>query len=150
MLFPLKKISWLLIIIIFNLLTTSCSQSKTSECKRLRKVVNESNKLLTQTRNKNKASNNPQENLANLAEISQSISADFAVLELIDPELQGFQQRYQKMFDDLDISSRNLIEALENDDQKAAQTARKDMEKAANDDQYLTDEVKSYCASPVQ
>ena len=149
MLFPLKKISWLLIIIILNLLTISCSQSKTSECKRLRKVVNESNELLTQTHSQTQG-NNPQDNLAKLAKISQSISADFAALELIDTELQGFQQRYQEMFDELDISSRNLIEALENEDSKAAQTARKDMEKAANDDQYLTDEVKSYCASPVQ
>lgn len=88
------------------LLTTGCSESKTSQCQRLVKVINQGTSLID---------NNKGEQVTTSLGLSrdlQTVTKSIQELKLADPELQKFQSNFAKVFDNLSQAIAKAAQAL--------------------------------------
>lgn len=128
-----------------SLTLVSCGESKVSQC---RKLIEVANGAVTQVQEVTQNANPEDVNaMLQIADTADQATQDMQALELKDEALQGYQQRFITMYTDTSQSTRQLVEAVNNKDSQAADTAYQSLQTATNQEAPLVTEVNEYCQS---
>ncbi len=85
--------------------------------------------------------------MAGIAEASDRFAKEMQALQLTDPQLVGFQNRFVSMYVDTGSATRAMVEATENKNSEAAQSSFDALKTATDREAPLVNDVNRYCVS---
>ncbi len=144
MLSMLKKTAILSVAAAIALLFTSCGESKVVQCNKVIKVANQAT-VLGQQLGKNSQSAKSPKGLTELATKIDQIATEMKALEIKDEKLQGFQDRFLKLYQD---SSKNLNQTATAIDKKnipAVNQFLASLKKSSSEEKAIIKEINGYC-----
>lgn len=128
---------------IIGLLTTSCSETRQSQCKKLITVANQA---VQEVQTIIKENPNPDGTAyLNMSKTVERAKTDMVAIALSDEQLRTFQQRFTGMYSAIGASARALATAVDKQDSQAAESAQKVFEAATEQEEPLVNEVNAYC-----
>lgn len=126
-----------------GLLTTSCADTRYSQCKQIIQIsiqVKEEIEELCQ----DCQSENSQEALQ-VADVMESSAAQMASIEIDYEELQGYQGGFVELYRGWSQATRDFVEALNQKDIKAAQSAKEKLQQFGSKEKEIVDGINNYC-----
>ncbi|MEA5507340.1 hypothetical protein VB735_30455 [Halotia wernerae UHCC 0503] len=142
----LKRTAILSVAAAIALLFAGCGESKVVQCNKLIKVANQAT-VLGQKLGRNSQSVKSAKGLTEIASKIDQIATEMKALEIKDEKLQGFQDRFLKLYQD---SSKNLNQTAIAIDKKNIPAASKflaSLKKSSNEEAAIVKEMNGYCAS---
>jgi len=112
------------------------------QCNALSNVVN---KAVDEAKKVAEPEGDPIAKLAEAAEALEQYALELEALALSDPQLEGFKQRFIRMYRNTSQASRQLIAAVEKRDSVTAEAALGDLQTAIRGEDTLVSEVNVYC-----
>lgn len=85
--------------------------------------------------------------MTGIAEASDRFASEMQALQLTDPQLVGFQNRFVSMYLDTGSATRAIVEAAENENPEAAQSSFDALKTATDRESPLVSDINRYCAS---
>jgi hypothetical protein len=120
-----------------------CSQNRVAQCNQLIEVANQA-VTDVQAITENASPDDPAAFLR-IADTADQAQAGLATIELTDEQLQTYQERFVALYTNTSESTRNLVEAVNAQDNQAAQQAYDSLQQAIAAEPELVNEVNSYC-----
>lgn len=127
-----------------SLLTTSCTESKISQCNKINKIANQ---VVSQVKviSTSSQANDPKVTIQ-VAEVMEKASKEMAASQVNDPQLKDYQTSFIKMYRDSSKAARDFVGAFEKKNRPAAETALSNLQQASNLDRKLVTDINSYCS----
>lgn len=128
-----------------GLLTASCADTRYSQCKQIIQIsiqVKEQIEQLCQ----DCESENSQEALQ-VADVMESSATKMAAIEIDYEELQGYQSGFVGLYRGWSQATRDFVEALNQKDIKAAQSAKEKLQQFGSQEKEIVDGINNYCNS---
>lgn len=143
--FRLKTSIQLSTVAVLGIVMAACGESKVAQCNRL---IEAANTAVTEVQAvTTSASANDPEALNSIADTADGAVTTMQGLEFADETLQGYQQRFVEMYTATSEASRRIYDAVNAQDNAAAQTALTDLQTATGQETALVNEVNTYCGA---
>lgn len=120
-----------------------CSQNKIAQCNQLIEVANEA-VTEVQAITENASPDDPAAFLR-IADTADQAKTNLQAIEVTDGQLQTYQERFVTLYTNTGDSTRNLVEAVNAQDNQAAQQAYDALQQAIAEEPNLVNEVNGYC-----
>lgn len=137
------RVGLLTVASLLGFIATGCGESKVSQCNKIVKVANGATTELQAA-----TSNTKGDRLAQLTSVSGSMdkyAKEMQAVEVKDEKLQGFQTRFVDLYQQTGKGSLAIANAVKKKDLKGANTALKNLQASAQQEQKLVNEVNQYC-----
>ncbi|MEO0406921.1 MAG: hypothetical protein AAF289_06180 [Cyanobacteria bacterium P01_A01_bin.135] len=85
------------------------------------------------------------EAFSSITETAQQTASQLESIDLTDEQLQGFRQRFIKLYREMGDATEQLVTAVESQDLPAAEAAYEQLETATGKEDPLVNEVNQYC-----
>jgi mevalonate kinase len=121
-----------------------CSQNKVAQCNQLIEVANQA-VTDVQAITENASPDDPAAFLR-IADTAEQARTNLEAIELTDEQLQTYQESFIAIYTSTSESTRNLVEAVNAQDNQAAQQAYDALQQAVSEEPELVTEVNSYCS----
>lgn len=134
---------WSIIAVLSMALIVGCSEGRVAQCNRLIEIANQAAgevESVTQS-----ASADDPEAFRTVANAADQAARDLEAIELSDPNLQDYKQRFISLYVETSAATQALVEAVEQQDTEAATQAYERLELATQQESPLVDEVNNYC-----
>ncbi|NJO73828.1 MAG: hypothetical protein HC833_08780 [Leptolyngbyaceae cyanobacterium RM1_406_9] len=122
-----------------------CSQNKVAQCNQLIEVANQA-VTDVQAITENASPDDPAAFLR-IADTAEQARTNLEAIELTDEQLQTYQESFIAIYTSTSESTRNLVEAVNAQDNQAAQQAYDALQQAVSEEPELVTEVNNYCSS---
>ncbi|MGF1498243.1 MAG: hypothetical protein ACFB8W_15685 [Elainellaceae cyanobacterium] len=140
-----RQFNWAIALGILAAIGASCSESKISQCNRL---IDIANAAATEVETVTQSSTpDDTEAFLTIAATADRAVTDLDTLELADPELQTFKQRFIQLYQETGQATRDLVAAVEAQDIGAAEAAYAQLETATSQEEPLVMDVNGYCGA---
>jgi predicted translin family RNA/ssDNA-binding protein len=142
--FPKRYFVLLSLTAAISLLTTSCTESKVSQCN---KIIQIANKTVTQAKS---VTNNGQANdpkaMLQAADAMEKASQDMKKINVKDQKLKDYQAGFMNMYRDTSKATRDFVAAFEKKDRPGAETALTNLQQATTPEKQLVTDINTYCS----
>lgn len=142
MLFSRKR-SVVMLTVALGVLAIGCSQNRIAQCNQLIEVANQA-VTDVQAITENASPDDPAAFLR-IADTADQARTNLQAIEITDEQLQTYQERFVALYTNTGESTRNLVEAVNAQDNQAAQQAYDALQQAIAEEPNLVNEVNSYC-----
>jgi hypothetical protein len=131
------------IVAVLGLWLTSCSENRASQCVKLINVANQAVNSIEAVTAPTGADSI--EALKKIAAVADDTNRSMQALNLSDPELVKFRDRFTSMYEATSAATRSLIEASSVKDTAASQKAYEALRTSTSQESPLVDQVNGYC-----
>lgn len=127
-----------------SLLTTSCIESKVSQCN---KIIQVANKAVSQAKS---VTNNGQASdpkaMLQAADAMEKASQDMKKITVKDQKLKDYQAGFMNMYRDTSKATRDFVTAFEKKDRPSAEAALTNLQQATTPEKQLVTDINTYCS----
>jgi hypothetical protein len=142
--FPTRYFVLLPLSAAISLLTISCSESKVSQCNKIREVANEAvSKAKSVT--KDDQANDPKAMLK-AADAMEKASQEMKAIDVKDAKLKDYQAGFISMYRDTSKATRDYVVAFEKKNRPAAEAALTNLQQATTPEKQLVRDINKYCS----
>ena len=133
-----------------GVLAVGCSENKVAQCNQLIEVANQA-VTDVQAITENASPDDP-EAFLRIADTADQAKANLEAIALTDEQLQTYQEQFVMLYTNTSESTRNLVNAVNAQDNQAAQQSYDALQQAITEEPNLVNEVNSYCggSAPAQ
>ena len=130
-------------------LTTSCSQSKITQCQKIMEVFNNAaseSKMIEAKAITNQGQTVDLKSVLKMADASEKAADQMNALRIKEEKLKDYQVGFVKMFRDSSQAMRDFEAASQKKDLQGAEVARTNLEQAQNQGNELVNNFQRYCS----
>ena len=120
-----------------------CSETRQAQCNRLITVANQAVREVEVVVQANQMPNN--EAFLKVADSAQKAKTEMQAVQLTDPQLVAFRDRYVSHYDKLGQSARTLVDAIQKQDFAIAKQAQESFQAVTREEPGLVSEINGYC-----
>jgi hypothetical protein len=142
-LFPHRFVARASIVAMLGLWLASCSENRSAQCVKLIGVANQAVNSIEAVTAPTGADSI--EALKKIAAVAEDTNRSMGELNLSDPELVKFRDRFTTMYQATSAATQALIQSSTVKDTAASQKAYEDLKASTSQESPLVDEVNSYC-----
>ncbi|MFW6358878.1 MAG: hypothetical protein ACOC0N_06655 [Chroococcales cyanobacterium] len=138
-----KPIFFFPLLALISLITASCGNPTTTQCREIITIANETvNQARTVTQGGQ--TNDPQA-ILQAADMMEQAAQDLEAIAVEDEQLQSYKEGFIAMYQDTSTATRNFVEAYEQKNREAAEEALTNLQEAMKPEQELVTGINNYC-----
>ncbi|HBB30317.1 MAG TPA: hypothetical protein DDZ80_24525 [Cyanobacteria bacterium UBA8803] len=142
--FPKRYFLLLALAVAISGLTTSCTESKISQCN---KIIQVANKAVSEAKTvTNGGQTSDPKTMIQAADAMDKASKEMEAIEVKDQKLQDYRAGFINMYRDTSKATRDFVGAFEKKDRPAAEAALTNLQQATTPEKQLVDDLNSYCS----
>ncbi|MGF1514207.1 MAG: hypothetical protein ACFB5Z_11005 [Elainellaceae cyanobacterium] len=124
-----------------------CSSGKLDQCNQLIEVANQAVTEVEAVTSDSAPRDTDTAAFVSITEAAQQAATQLESIDLTDEQLQGYRQRFIKLYVATGDATEALVTAVEEQDPIGAEDAYTDLETATSQEQPLVEEINQYCQS---
>ncbi|MEB3211553.1 MAG: hypothetical protein VKL39_09360 [Leptolyngbyaceae bacterium] len=125
----------------------SCSEGKISQCNRLIEIANQAASSVESVTSS--ATPDDPDAFLRIADAAETATANLEALDVDDETLQNYREQFISLYVETSAATRQLVEAVKNQDAEAADEAYNQLESATEREIPLVEDVNAYCSGSV-